>query len=53
MANITITERGGSIAMMRAKKVFWFVALWVTGVGGAMLLALPFKLLIKAGAALH
>ncbi|MDR5818063.1 MULTISPECIES: hypothetical protein [unclassified Caballeronia] len=45
MANIITTER--------ARKLFWFVALWVAGVGGAMLLALPFKLLIKAGAAIH
>ncbi|MDR5739390.1 MULTISPECIES: hypothetical protein [unclassified Caballeronia] len=42
MANITITER------MRG--VFWFLALWIAGVGGTMLLALPFKLLIKWGA---
>ncbi|WP_201303902.1 hypothetical protein [Burkholderia sp. 8Y] len=46
MANITTIERGG----VGAKKLFWFVALWVAGVGGAMLLALPFKLLIWWGA---
>ncbi|WP_250515262.1 hypothetical protein [Caballeronia sp. INDeC2] len=45
MANINTTER--------ARKVFWFVALWMAGVGGTMLLALPFKLLIRAGAAIH
>ena len=45
MANIITIER--------ARKLFWFVALWMAGVGGAMLLALPFKLLIKAGAAIH
>jgi len=45
MANITTIER--------ARKAFWFVALWVTGVGGAMLLALPFKLLIRLGTAIH
>ncbi|BBU29740.1 hypothetical protein BTHE68_34740 [Burkholderia sp. THE68] len=45
MANITTIER--------ARKVFWFVALWAAGVGGTMLLALPFKLLIRAGAAIH
>jgi hypothetical protein len=39
MANITITK---------VKRVAWFVALWFGGVGGAMLLALPFKLLIRA-----
>ncbi|WP_158934989.1 hypothetical protein [Burkholderia sp. S171] len=53
MANITITEteaetdtnrRKGS----RLKSTVWFVALWCVGVGGAMLLALPFKLLIQA-----
>ena len=53
MANITITEtdtetdikrRKGS----RLKSTLWFVALWCVGVGGAMLLALPFKLLIQA-----
>ncbi|WP_244816251.1 hypothetical protein [Caballeronia sp. Lep1P3] len=53
MANITITERSGSPAMSRAKKLFWFVALWMAGVGGAMLLALPFKLLIRLGTAIH
>jgi hypothetical protein len=46
--NITITECG---LMARAKRLFWFVALWGAGVGGAMLLALPFRLLIKFGAA--
>jgi hypothetical protein len=45
MANITTTER--------ARKIFWFVSLWMAGVGGTMLLALPFKLLIRAGAAIH
>jgi len=45
MANITTTER--------ARRIFWFVALWMAGVGGTMLLALPFKLLIRAGAAIH
>jgi len=45
MANITTTAR--------ARKIFWFVALWMAGVGGTMLLALPFKLLIRAGAAIH
>lgn len=45
MANITTIER--------ARKVFWFVALWMAGVGGAMLLALPFKLLIRLGAGIH
>jgi len=53
MANITITDgktdtdinrRKGS----RLKSTVWFVALWCVGVGGAMLLALPFKLLIQA-----
>jgi len=57
MANITITKtdaetdtatdnkrRKGS----RLKSTMWFVALWCVGVGGAMLLALPFKLLIQA-----
>ena len=51
MANIIITEtdikhRKGS----RLKSTLWFVALWCVGVGGAMLLALPFKLLIQAAA---
>jgi hypothetical protein len=50
MANITITEprferRKGS----RLKSTLWFIALWCAGVGGAMLLALPFKLLIQMG----
>lgn len=30
------------------KRVLWFVALWLLGVGGAVLLALPFRLLIAA-----
>jgi len=45
MANITTTER--------ARKIFWFVALWMAGVGGTMLLALQFELLSRAGAAIH
>jgi hypothetical protein len=48
MANITITERAHG-ARDKARRAFWFVALWFAGVGGAMLLALPFKLLIRAG----
>jgi hypothetical protein len=28
--------------------VSWFVALWCVGVAGAMLLALPFRLLMQA-----
>ncbi|MGA7813042.1 hypothetical protein [Caballeronia sp.] len=45
MANTTITEHAPS---GRIKKTLWFVGLWCGGVGGAMLLALPFKLLIHA-----
>ncbi|MDR8397419.1 hypothetical protein NE850_13820 [Paraburkholderia sp. USG1] len=33
------------------QSVLWFVALWVLGVAGAALLALPFHLLVAA--ALH
>jgi hypothetical protein len=47
MANITITKPA---ARGRLTRMAWFVALWFGGVGGAMLLALPFKLLILAGA---
>ena len=32
----------------RLKRVLWFVALWCAGVAGAMLLALPFRLLMQA-----
>jgi hypothetical protein len=32
----------------RLHKVLWFVALWCAGVAGAMLLALPFRLLMNA-----
>lgn len=32
----------------RLKRVLWFVALWCVGVAGAMLLALPFRLLMQA-----
>jgi hypothetical protein len=28
--------------------VLWFIALWCVGVAGAMLLALPFRLLMQA-----
>jgi hypothetical protein len=35
-------------APSRLKRVFWFVTLWCAGVAGAMLLALPFRLLMKA-----
>jgi hypothetical protein len=49
MANITITKNGGDRRRAsRLKSTLWFVALWCVGVGGAMLLALPFKLLIQA-----
>ncbi|SAK47800.1 hypothetical protein AWB81_00662 [Caballeronia arationis] len=47
MANITITKVAGR---GRLAQVCWFLALWLAGVGGTMLLALPFKLLIRAGA---
>ena len=51
MANITITKTETGIKRRegwRLKSTLWFVALWCVGVGGAMLLALPFKLLIQA-----
>ncbi|WP_438392206.1 hypothetical protein [Caballeronia sp. DA-9] len=52
MANITITETRVSPDKPRKrsalKSTLWFIALWCVGVGGAMLLALPFKLLIQA-----
>ncbi|CAH2800713.1 MAG: hypothetical protein CBARDCOR_5775 [uncultured Caballeronia sp.] len=51
MANITITENDIKRRKnTRLKSTLWFVALWCVGVGGAMLLALPFKLLIQAAA---
>ena len=55
MANITIIETGTATDSKRRKgsrlkSTLWFVALWCVGVGGAMLLALPFKLLIQAAA---
>jgi hypothetical protein len=59
MANITITETNTETDTetdikrrkgARLKSTLWFVALWCVGVGGAMLLALPFKLLIQAAA---
>ncbi|CDY75174.1 hypothetical protein BGLT_04071 [Caballeronia glathei] len=50
MANITTTRQRGHGGLRRT---LWFIALWAGGVGGAMLLALPFKLLIQAGAAIH
>ena len=50
MANITIIEHGNNRRRIsRLKSTLWFVALWCVGVGGAMLLALPFKLLIQMG----
>jgi hypothetical protein len=53
MANITITKTDAETDInrrraSRLKSTLWFVALWCVGVGGAMLLALPFKLLIQA-----
>lgn len=48
MANIIITEPQPTVRVSRLKNVLWFVALWCGGVGGAMLLALPFKLMIRA-----
>ena len=55
MANITIIETASPTDVKRRKgsrlkSTLWFVALWCVGVGGAMLLALPFKLLIQAAA---
>lgn len=35
-------------AHARLKRMLWFVALWCVGVAGAMLLALPFRLLMHA-----
>jgi hypothetical protein len=49
MGNITITKRDGFFNV-RLRRLFWFVALWGVGVAGAMLLALPFRLLIRFGA---
>jgi hypothetical protein len=39
-----------SITTERIRKFCWFLGLWTLGVGGAVLLALPFKLLIMFGA---
>lgn len=55
MANITIIESDTATHHKRRKgarlkSTVWFIALWCVGVGGAMLLALPFKLLIQAAA---
>jgi hypothetical protein len=51
MANITITETRVAQARLSAlNRTLWFIALWCVGVAGAMLLALPFKLLIQAAA---
>jgi hypothetical protein len=51
MANITTTKNDGNRRKgRRFRSMLWFVALWCVGVGGAMLLALPFKLLIQAAA---
>ncbi len=44
MATLTITEKNAG----RLKSALWFVALWCAGVAGAMLLALPFRLMIHA-----
>ncbi|HTJ95396.1 MAG TPA: hypothetical protein VL424_20050 [Pararobbsia sp.] len=38
-------EKGGRLYGRRA---VWFVTLWCAGLGAALLLALPFKLLIHA-----
>jgi hypothetical protein len=32
----------------RLRRVLWFFGLWCAGVAGAMLLALPFRLLMQA-----
>lgn len=32
----------------RGKRVMWFVILWIAGVAGTALLAMPFHLLVKA-----
>lgn len=31
-----------------SKRLLWFIGLWLLGVAGAVLLALPFRLLIAA-----
>jgi hypothetical protein len=38
----------GETGHTRLHKVLWFVVLWCAGVAGAMLLALPFRLLMNA-----
>lgn len=35
-------------ARVRLRRALWFVVLWCAGVAGAMLLALPFRLLMHA-----
>ena len=47
-ASSSPTGSGESAPSWRLKRVFWFVALWCVGVAGAMLLALPFRLLMQA-----
>jgi hypothetical protein len=32
---------------MQLQRLFWFIALWCLGVAGAVLLALPFELLMR------
>jgi hypothetical protein len=44
----TQPEAANPPAHGRLRRVFWFVALWCVGVAGAMLLALPFRLLMRA-----
>ena len=38
----------GGHARVRLRRALWFVVLWCAGVAGAMLLALPFRLLMHA-----
>jgi hypothetical protein len=48
MANITTTETAEGRKRGALRKTLWFVGLWCAGVAGAMLLALPFRILIHA-----
>lgn len=41
-------QSGSRNSGSRLKQTGWFVLLWLGGVAGAMLLALPFRLLVAA-----
>jgi hypothetical protein len=48
MARDSVSQTSPDRKTTFSKRLLWFVGLWLLGVGAAVLLALPFRLLIAA-----